>query len=105
MAPPQRGITTEVRAIEEVPGGRRVTINVTQPVPLPRPISSLTLGFRAKARALVVLGIVDVAVHKVRTADIRRFTDIQSSRLIIDQTFKKVWQYEVIVQNEDYDEY
>ena len=82
-----------------------VTVNVTQPVPLPEFVSSLTLGFRAKARALVVLGIVDVTVDKVRTTDVRRFTDIQSSELIIDQTFKKVWQYKVLVQNEDYDEY
>lgn len=102
---PKRTITTEVRAIEEVPGGKMVTIVITQPVPLPQNLSSLTLGTRARGKALWILGIVDVAADKVRMADIRRFTRIEESRLIVDRTFLKKWRYKVLVQNEDVGSY
>lgn len=92
-------ITAEVMGIERRPNGKLVTVQVTQPVKFP---VTLPLSVRARARALVSVGVVDVTVDKVAAMDIKRFTEIESSRTVTEGNISRIKEYEVLVKNRDY---
>lgn len=92
-------ITAEVMGVERRPNGKLVTVRVTQPVKVP---VTLPLSMRARARALVSIGVVDVTIDKVAAMDIKRFTEIESSRTVTEGNISRIKEYEVLVMNRDY---
>lgn len=90
--------TDEVVSIERRPDGVLVTVRVTQPVK-----NSITfpLAMRAKARALVAVGIADVTVDKVTSFDIRKFTEVRGSRTVSTGKVSRVREYDVLVNQKE----